>query len=858
MASGGELESDVGVRSERAAITVMEAAWLQAAVVLPLLFSVLSFRVFEPEKAAALRLLAIIALAGLIATAAKASSRRTLLVSRLRSPLCVISAGLVAATALSTALSLDSWQSLLGSYHRQGGLLTLCAQVALFATVVLGVRCSAQLDRLFAAVTLSSVAVAAYAICQRLGLDPLSWEATALGLDPIQRATGTLGNPTFVAGYLAVALFVTVAYSRARRLAAAALVVQFGGILATGSRGALIAAAAGAVVFLLAQAAVHRARRVAVATTLVVGAAVVVIVLLNVPGSPLAAIRDAGPWRQFAHVFDNTDERSRVRLLVWEAAHELMTRTTPIETVGGTADPYHSARRFFGYGPETLQITIPYVYPAELARLEPPGALVDRAHNDLVDTYATGGAVSLGLMVSLIAGVVWTGCRALRMRRRSEIACTSAAGIAGIAAACVGAFIGSAWLIVPAVGVAMIGGFAAMLGAIAMMRTEVAPSGSQVVVAAAITAAVVAHLVDAQMGIATVASRTLFWLLAACLVSLATTSPDAPMISDAGSRERGHGAEWLAASALATLGFGFAPDMLTSAAGWPGVAALAGISAVVLAIGVFSTMLSWRQVPLVLAGSGLVVAVFVSIARWASSPAIPRNVDVVDTMSGLAVPVTLYCAVLLTIVLLGALRERSQRFPVVVAGLAAAPLLWLVTSPLRADVLVRGARQFEARGYPVIAVPLHEAASRLMPHERQYRVAAAGAVQLAAIQQEDANARDRLFERAAAIVRTDNAREYDLQRTFASARLYHAWAALASDPLTRVQRGAQANAFYQRLVTLSPTNPPYWNGWAALALDVFGNPRLARTRLERSKLLDPLESDTDRLITETDQRLAGP
>jgi hypothetical protein len=835
----------------------MEAAWLQAAVVLPLLFNVLSFRVFEPEKAAALRLLAILALAGLLATAARSITRPALLVGCFWTPLCANAAGLVAATALSTATSIDFWQSLLGSYHRQGGLLTLFAQVTLFAAVALGVRCSAQLDRLFAAVTLSSVGVAAYAISQRLGLDPLSWDATELGLDPLQRSTGTLGNPTFVAGYIAVAMFLTVAYSRGRRLAVPALVVQCGGMLATGSRGALVATAAGVMVFLLAQAVMHRARRAAAATMLVGCAAVTVFALLNIPSGPLEAIRDVRPWRQFAHVFESTDETSQVRSLIWGATHELMTRKTPIETVGGSADRYHTARLLFGYGPETLQITVPRVYPAELARLE-PGALADRAHNDLVDAFATGGVVSLGLMAALIAGVVWTGCKALRMRRRSGIACTSAAVMAGVAAAGMGAFVGGAGLIIPVIGIAMIGGFAAMLGLLGAMRTEPAQPGSDTVVVAAILAAVTAHLVDAQMGVVTVASRTLFWILAGCLASLSTAARDSPLMSDSEDRQYTHGSDWLAVSVLVTLGFGIAPNLLNSATVWPGVAVLAGISAVVLAVGVFSGMFSWRRVPPVLMGSALVVAVFVFVARRVSSPPTVQDVDVVGTVSGLALPIVMYCAVLLTMVLLGASRERTQRVPMVAAALAATLVLWPVTSPLRADVLVHGARQFEARGYPTLALSLHETASQLMPHERQYRMAAAGAAQLAAVQQEDANARGRLFERAAALVRIDDAWEYDLQETFASARIYHAWAGLASDPLTRLQRGAQANAFYQRLVVLSPTHPPYWNGWAALALDVFGNPRLARTRLVRSRFLDPQRSDIDELLAEADRRLAGP
>jgi len=826
-------------------MTVIEAAWLQAAVVVPLLFHVLSFRVFEPEKTAALRLFAVIALAGIGVAVAGRSGRSSLAFRRLRSPLCVVVAALLGATVLSTALSVDVAQSLLGSYHRQSGLLTLCAHIAFFAAITVGLQSRAQLDRLLAAVTLGSLAAAAYALLQRFELDPLSWDAAAWGGDPIARTPGTLGNPTFLAGYLAVTIFATAAYARRRRLAATALAVQAAGLWATGSRGALVAAGAGLIVFLLALAVARGARRLAAAIALLGAAGVTVLLLLNVPGGPLDSIRDAGPWRRVAHVFDGTDERSRVRLLIWKAAHDALIGGTALETVGGTVDPYQRVRRLVGYGPETLQIPVARLYPPELARLERPDAIVDRAHNDLVEALATGGGISLALMMAAIGAVLLTGCRALGLGGGSLRACASGMALAAGAVVCVGAVTGRSWLIVPGLGIAMVGGFGATLGAVGMLR-RVVPRGSPAFDAAALTAAVTAHVVDVQMGIATVASRSLFWLFAGCLVWLATT-PHALEQADAERGRKSPTLGWLAASALATIGFGFAPDMILGDAAWRAGLALAGIAAVVLAIAASSAILRWREVPFIIGATTLAVLVFVILAWRGGSPTVPEA-DIVDTFGRLAVPVIAYLTLAVAAALAAAWRGGSRRFPLVTAAVVTVPALLLVARPLTADVLVRGARQLEVRGYPAAAVPLHEAAADLMPYERQYRVAAAGAVQLAAAQQKDARARDLLFARAAATLSTDYTREFDLQRTFASARLNGAWAAGTADPLARIQRGAQANAFYQRLVTLSPTNPLYWNDWAALALEVFSNPTLAQTRLEHSQALDPYRSDTARLI----------
>ena len=830
-------------------ITVIEAAWLQAAVVLPLLFHVLSFRVFEPEKAAALRLLGAIALAGLAVAAATRTGRDSIALSRLRSPLCVVAAGVLAVTWLSTAFSIDPWRSLFGSYYRQGGALTLSAQVALFAAVAVGLRHSAQLERLFSAITLAGVFAASYALVQRIGLDPLSWDAASWGGDPIARTPGTIGNPTFLGGYLAVSICATAPYVRARPWpAAAALIIQGAGIWATGSRGPLIAAAAGAVMLAIALAAAHGARRIAVAT-LGIGIAVAgFVVLLNVPQGPFEAIRDAGPWRRVAHVLESTDETSRVRLLIWTAAHEAMTRPQALETVGGTTDRFHWARRVIDYGPETLQATVARAYPPELGRLERPGAVADRAHNDLVDAVATGGFLSLALAVALMAAVLLTGFRAVQVPRVAEIGgwCAAAGGV--IVAVAAGLFAGRDWLIVPAMGTSALAGVTATLAVLGSRPSaDQAPGSPKTMFIAALMAGAAAHLVDTQIGVATIASRTLFWLMAGCLVALAARGRGAMAVEDRASSDRAI-PTWLVGTAVATLGLAFAPAMGIAAAAWHGTAVLLAIAATVLLVARTSAMLQWQQAGTALASGALMVGLFVTIVRLVAVVGPPEGSDIVRRVSMLAAPIAAYFAVLAATVVIGGgtWNGRRARVSTTAAALTAVVVFWPVLAPVRADVLVRAARELETRGYPAAAIPLHEAASRLVPYEIQYQMAAAGAAHAAALGQSDARARDALFGRSAAALESDVTRQFDLQQAFAAARLYHAWAAAAGESRVRIQRGAQANALYQRLAALSPTNPLYWNDWAALALDVFGNPRLARTRLDRSMTLDPYRSDTSK------------
>jgi hypothetical protein len=836
-------------------VTILEAAWLLSAVTLPLLFNTLSYRVFEPEKVAVLRLLAVVAAAGLGASLLTPVSRGSLSWARLRHPAGLAVIALVAAASLSSALSLDPWQSVLGTYHRQGGLVTLLACALLFASVSVGLRTARQLDRLLSGIVLAGVSAAGYAVVQRVGLDPIAWDAAGWGGDPLARTPGSFGNPTFLAGFLAASVFVTVARLRGSATGVLCLALQAAGLWAAASRGAMVAVAAGAVMMAAAYAAATRTRWLSVAAAGTTCIAATVLILLNLPISGLEGVRDAGPWRRVAHVFDSADETTRVRVLLWQAAFKLMTRDAPIEMVGGVPDRRHAVRALTGYGPETLSAALSREYPAELARLERPDAVLDRAHNDVVDAWTTGGALAVLATMAVYVALLLAGCRALGLGRGAELACVGAAAGGALIGAAAALLAGYAWLAVPVLGAGAIAGVTAMLLVVGAMRgTRVSPS-PHVLTAAGLMAAVAAHAIDAQLGIATVAPRAAFWLVAGCLVALASWSPhDA---HDESSDSNAVAFRWLPWMPVVTLAFGFAPAMVTTEAAWPGLAVLAALAVVVIVaawrLQLIRVADAWRGAAATIAA----VAAFVGLVWW-GAVGNPETRDVVARVSALAWPMAAYGALLVAAVAAQARAwRRDQRTATVVALGAAALVLWPALAPVRADVLVRAGRQLELRGYAAAAIPLHEAASRLVPHEIQYRVAAAGSAQLAAATQADPRVRDALFERAASWLAADAGREADLQRTFATARLYYARAAGRRDPGERAQLGAQANAYYQRLTTLSPGNPLYWNDWASLALDVFRNASVARARLQKSLALDPQRPDTQRLLGEVARRAAS-
>lgn len=178
----------------------IEAGWLLVLVFAPYFFNLLSARHFEPDKATAVRALALIMLA---AWTIKTIERVTFGNERLswsawwRAPLALpalVYGGIfVFATLTSVSPSISSW----GSYNRLQGTYTNLSYMVIFAAIVGNLRTRVQLDRLITTAVLAGFSVALYGMIQHFGQDPLPWKG-----DVLTRISSTMGNSIFVAAYL--------------------------------------------------------------------------------------------------------------------------------------------------------------------------------------------------------------------------------------------------------------------------------------------------------------------------------------------------------------------------------------------------------------------------------------------------------------------------------------------------------------------------------------------------------------------------------------------------------------------------------------------------------------------------------
>lgn len=571
------LSTRLGIACER----VIEAGWLGALVVTPLLFNVHSSNVFDVDKTAALRAIALLILlawalrqleAWLVPNGRLDTTTRGLgsvpptAVARRWALLGLIVLG---TQSLATVTSIAPHLSLWGSIHRHQGLLTTGAYFVVFLALLRFLRTREQAERLVTTALLASLPVSLYGILQHFGVDPIPWTANAPG-----RVASTMGNPIFAAAFLIMAVPLTLY----RHLESG---MEVGERELQGTRTVLVV---GSVATVLLQVAAWRLGPMTgcltALTTLGIWCAEglllgrplapflrvgVYSVLLSTQLACLLLSQSRGPWFGLAAGLGFfgilwTVSRARWR---WTAAilvsgvvvalaigwinvaesrfpglHQVpyVGRLTRLpETSGGVrlliwdtatrlmaSDP---SRALVGYGPETMGLAVLPHVPPVLGQIGQRGATVDRAHNDTLDVLVTTGLVGVAARLLLLAVLFTWVLRCLGLLRtwhnRHWFPGYFLGG--GLAAAVLAGALDQSWRVA---GAAVIPG--ALVATVAYVCTRrFRGDGSHRVsqrdasldlLTIALLSAIVAHLVEIQFGFGVTATRTYFWTFVAVVV----------------------------------------------------------------------------------------------------------------------------------------------------------------------------------------------------------------------------------------------------------------------------------------------------------------------------------------------------
>ena len=378
----------------------MEAGWLLLAILAPLWLSLWTRQLFELPKVVLVR-----SLAGLFAAAATLTflrsgaprlSLHSIRCTPLFWPVIVLAGVLILTTATAVQPDLSLW----GSYERGQGLMTQLTYLLLFLLLVTRLRTLAQARRLVTALVLPGALLVLLGAVQALG-----WQPLPLVTDARSPIYATLGRSNFLGAYLALLLPLTLALLLTSRHKWQRMLLSglFLGILAclgmTLVRSAWLAACVGLSLFALLWWGMELSalwRRIAWSG-----------VGLLILAGPLTVIGLAQAERG----------STAARLAIWQSTLELIRQ-----------------RPFLGYGPDSLFLVFPRVFPPELVYYQGRQFFIDRAHNWLLDWTVSTGLLGLLAFLFVLATFIVIALRTSRQATTPEKRALLAGAMAAVVA----------------------------------------------------------------------------------------------------------------------------------------------------------------------------------------------------------------------------------------------------------------------------------------------------------------------------------------------------------------------------------------------------------------------------------------
>ncbi len=750
---------------------------------------------FEPHKAAFLWAATSAGAAALIASPEQLSRliRERPWTKRLAIAVGCSLVSIAVSSILSPAPALAWW----GSGVRRFGALTEIALPCLMVIVAALAADPARFGRIVTAAVLGSVAPTLYGMAQWLGVDPLNLDARLF-----ERPSGTFGNPLWLSGYLVAVMPLSVGYAATsseplRRRAGAMLVgLQAIAVVAARSRGPILAVSVAAAVVGAAMLATTGRRRAAsaVAVTIAVAAAAAVIMsslwATPGPGAGASAVRD--------------DDRGRativVRALLWRAA--------------GTGVSAGAWRAVFGSGPESMPRVLTAYAAVSDASLEAPNEIPDRAHNDTLDRAVMFGAAGLSTRLVTLYVALGAAFAALGLLQRSEWPrfALGAAGVTVVAVAA-GWLLGGAWTLAISAPAAVI---AFACGWIARRDQDRSPAHDRVLWALAATACWIAHFIDIQISIASIASAT----AASVALALTAAGADQPTGLPVGALAAPKRHRAATSDALPVL-VGVCSALMLVALTTPVAGATAGaltLTAITLLLGNALVAADRR---------GIAVSTLVLIASTLIWLPFGNAGATLDIQGGaLAGRIVILAALLAASSLIltwrlaqPPIRGRTILVLMLAEGIA---LAFVGRGALRrsmADVLLGAGRACEARGDVFCADAEYERGVAADPSDTRAHTRVARVLLTRADSGSTPQQRDELFAQAAAhLALASTADPFDYHHPRNEASLERRWAGQlpARDRAPHFER---ADAAYVAAVARAPSVGPLWVEWANLRLE---------------------------------------
>jgi len=256
--------------------------------------------------------------------------------------------------------------------------------------------------------------------------------------------------------------------------------------------------------------------------------AITFLVLLRDPQGPLQSLRRVPALSRLSGALDTSRGTGKVRVLIWEAALQLVSPHEPLGIPGDYTGGVNPIRPLVGYGPESMFNAFAFVYPPDLAHVEQRGSSADRSHNETMDSLVMTGVLGFlafyFLMGSLFYyAIKWLGWVPDRKATMRLVGLMAFAGLAGAIIPYVlqGAFT----LSVLGLPFGLFGGFFLYLCVQAFLQqpSEAKPTipASYVLLLIGMLGAFIGHFLEVHFVFSIAATYTYFWAYLGLMVALA-------------------------------------------------------------------------------------------------------------------------------------------------------------------------------------------------------------------------------------------------------------------------------------------------------------------------------------------------
>lgn len=305
---------------------------------------------------------------------------------------------------LSTIFAAAPMVSLWGIHLRMDGLATMTFFVVFFVLLYLHIDSPKKMRQIIWAIVLGSIIPVAYALCQKIGFDPLSWKDVVAA----DRVFGTTGNPAYLGAYLLFVMpmtfyLVTTLKSKWRWFFSGLILLQVLSLLFTWTRAAYLGFFLSFFILLFGYFQIKGSQLYSRIILGIYSAAILFIVLLNFSPSFAQIFAENRYINRLSSISQVDEGTAKDRLEMWKIAGQAIAKN-PVLGTGQTSYYMHFNQNYPNYMDSRPEKDRYSNYP----------------HNIVLDYGVSFGITGIIIFLSIILAYLYTGYIQIKQHQKTK------------------------------------------------------------------------------------------------------------------------------------------------------------------------------------------------------------------------------------------------------------------------------------------------------------------------------------------------------------------------------------------------------------------------------------------------------